>query len=789
LAGPIYRPSYPYSTRRRPVRWPWTVGTIALLAIVAMTALLVGGRLNDPNPDDLLAIAQTGTPDDELALEDATPSEIPPTNTPEPTPTEIDTGGSVRTADNWLAAWQAGDYDAMYDMISAASQKAITREDFVARYQGIADKAGLTKITATRNGDPGLDGTVPYIVTYTSNLVGDYSEKNAIPIIKEEAGWTVQWSPSLIFRDLGADTCIDFAGTTPTRGTIYDRNGNVLAEDSVFAQVGVSVGQVEDPTTYDDLSAIIDMPADDIREAVEGNPENWQVPLKNFPSKQTTELLNAVQGIPGVTVTQTTARTYPYGSLTAHVVGWVTAVTQEDIDADDTGTVESGQMIGRSGIEAGANDLLAGASGGKLEIVNCDTRAIDKIIAERAPTPSQDVYLTIDVDFQKQVDAALTAQVNAEQRAAAVVLDPQTGAVLAMVSHPTFDPNGYITTDFSEKDLQLMNDGLANAEMNRVASQSAPTGSIFKVITTAAAMKYLDYDENTMIDCPATFSIGEQSWNDWVVENGVAPQGTLTLHDGLVQSCNSVFYQIGQTLDDEDSSYLPDMAKAFGLGAKTGIPYFPEVAGVIPDPEWKSEVIGDGWSTGDAVNMAIGQGYVLATPLQMAVAYAAIANGGTVLQPYLVDRTRNTGEEQTTQVGKRVENGDLGLSTEQITQLQDMLRDQTSNTRGVGSSKVFGDFSFEISGKTGTAENSLDGTNKPHGWFAGYGPGQNDEPTIASVVMFENVGEGGTYAAPATRKIYESYIADGLAKRQRETPDTTTTEENPATPEADEDGS
>jgi len=279
-------------------------------------------------------------------------------------------------------------------------------------------------------------------------------------------------------------------------------------------------------------------------------------------------------------------------------------------------------------------------------------------------------------------------------------------------------------------------------------------------------MKDLKYNADTPIDCPASFSIGNQTWDDWVVENGLSAQGMLTLHSGLVQSCNSVFYQIGAALDKVDPKDLPDMAKAFGLGALTGIPDFPELGGTIPDPTWKQENIGDGWSTGDSVNMAIGQGYVQATPLQMANVYATIANGGTLLQPYIVDRTQADGNTATKQVGVRKEIGKVPLTPGQMSQLQDMLRDQTSNDQNVGSAKVFADFAWDISGKTGTAENNIDGTDKPHSWFAAYGPGTNGEPTIASCVMFENMGEGVSYAAPATKEIYQDYIKSNLSKRK-----------------------
>jgi penicillin-binding protein 2 len=758
-----YRSTYgsPYAAPRRPARWPWVFATILLVAVISASALLVGDQLR-PDEDAALVAQQAGiVGSPPPATETPEPTA---TSTPAPTPTAVAAGNPTRIAENWVAYWQTGDYTSMYQMTSQRTREAITEEQFVARYTDIEREAGLTKIAAKVTGDAGLDGSVPIEVTLTSSLVGELTEKNAIHLARDGESWLVEWAPSLIFRQLGDTGCIDFMGEITDRGRILDRNGTVLAEDAEVARISVVPGDVADPeTTYAELSRIIDMPVDEIQARVDtaGAP-NWSIPLKDMPAAQSTELLNQLQPFSGVQVTRATSRSYPYKALTAHLTGWVSVATQEDVERDETGLVQGGQMIGRAGLELGANNLLTGVPGGQLVVVECETRATREVIAEAAGVPPKDIILTVDVEFQKQVDAALAADTK-NKRSAAVVIDPRTGAVLAMVSRPSFDPNGFITGNFSEEDIKVMEDDLLRAQANRATLEAYPTGSIFKVITTSAAMKDLGWTGDTPVDCPASFSIGEQTWNDWVVENGLSAQGMLNLHTGLVNSCNTVFYQIGAELDKQDSNYLPDMAKAFGLGKATGIPYFPEVSGTIPDPKWKSEVVGDGWATGDAVNLSIGQGYMHATPLQMANAYAAIANGGTLLQPYVVDRTHVVGGSGTEQVGERVEIGKLGLNEAQIKELQSALRDQTSNPNGVGSSKVFGDFGWPISGKTGTAQNQLDGTDKPHSWFAAYGPADGDA-TIASVVLIENAGEGVSYAAPVTKVIYDAYIKSNLSK-------------------------
>lgn len=765
--------SSPYAaTRRGAARWPWLFALLIVAAIGGVTGLLVVDTIRG---DDVPTVAQLSRPDPPeadgaLALNPlATVTPALPTQTPVPTATAIDTQAPRRTAENWLALWSAGDYNAMYDMTSTRVQVATSRDAFTARYTEIAEEAGLVSVASKVSGEMSLDGQVPVDVTFTSNLVDDITERNAIPLVQEDDAYRVDWTPSLIFRQLGTTGCVDFAGEMPERGRILDRNSVVLAEDVVVSRVGVVPGDLEDREgTIAELSQVLDIPVADIESmiTIEGWNPAWFIPIKDIQGEPSVELVNQVTPLKGAQIKRATTRYYAQGALTAHVTGWVSPATAEDVESDDTGSVRADEMVGRSGLELGANELLAGKPGGTLNVIECESRAEREVIAESVGTPAQDIYLTVDVEVQRRVDAALTAQVSKDgksgQRSAAVFLDPRSGGVLAMVSHPSFDPNDAVQNTYTEDERAAINDDLLRPQTNRATFERYPTGSIFKLITTAAAMHYLDYTGETPIDCPASFTIGDQHWDDWVVENGLSAQGPLTLHSGLVRSCNTVFYQLGAALDDHDPNALPEMTKAFGLGAPTGIPYFPEIAGTVPDPTWKQEVVGDGWSTGDAVILAIGQGYLEATPLQMANAYAAIANGGTLLQPYIVDKIAEPGAAAT-QVGKRVEIRELPLSDAEVAELQSAFREQTSNTDGVGSSKVFGDFQWPISGKTGTAQNLLDGTDKPHSWFAAYGgPTEGGTATVTSIVLVENVGEGVSYAAPATRQIYDWLKDTGL---------------------------
>lgn len=655
------------------------------------------------------------------------------------------------------ARWSMGDYSGMYDLLSTGAKELVNRQDFVDRYTAVAAEAGLTAVTLSVTGEPELDSVVPVTVAYRSNRVGEFDEVNGVELTKEDGDWWVEWTPSLIFSALG-DGCVHFSAESVRRGSILDRNGDPLAYDGAINVVGIVPGMLENETqTIAKLSKLIGMPAKEITAKYKDAEPDWFVPVKTYPSEVDSTLITGIGELAGVAIRAEIARLYPLGAKAAHITGYVTRVNADDLANDTTGTLIADQWLGRAGLEAGANDLLAGVPGGVLAVVDCDSRADRETIAAREPVPPQDILLTIDKDFQISVDDAL-----GDVSGSAVIIDPRTGAILALASHPSYDPNWFVL-GFTDKDWAYVNDETKRPLLNRAAEAGYPTGSIFKVITMAAGMVHLGFDGNTEIDCPQQWSIPgtDQVWRDWTYEEGLGAQGVLSLHWALVNSCNTVFYQIGNWLDERDDALLPDMAKTFGLGAPTGIAYLAEIAGTVPDPEWKMAQYGDYWARGDAVNLSIGQGYLEATPLQMANAYTAIANGGKLLKPFIVEFTQEDGGAMK-RIGKRKVLRTLPLDEAQVAEIQSAMRDQTSNQYGSGSVQVFGDFGWPIAGKTGTAQNQMTAEQKPHSWFAGWGP-FGEEATIASIVMVETSGEGVSFAAPRTRTMFEAYLQTDLA--------------------------
>lgn len=744
----------------QPARWPWVLLFVLIVGIAAYGFFI---RPDLPPFTNLRELAGQTTPETPAVASPA--SEIPEPTAPaqsdelavaSPAPPDM-TEAEVAAA--WVARWSAGDYAGMYQLTSGTVQRVLPLDEFVARYQGIAERAELTAIRAELAGD--ITGRrAPVAVTFDSGVVGEFTEENALPLVREDLGWRVAWSPSLIFAGLGSDGCVDVDQLPAGRGKILDRNGEPLAYDGTVQRVGIVPGQVP-PAQYDaimtQLSDLTDMEVDDIEERFASADPNWFVPIKDFPDTDRDRLLDVISQLPGISVKSATERVYPLGEKAAHITGYIAEPTAEQLEANPV--LVAGQPIGQAGIEAGADEILAGVPGGRLIVVQCSSRVERSTIASRTAIQPRDVQLTIDRDFQAEVYDALRAE--PKLQGAGVVLDPQDGEVLALASVPSYDPNGFIL-GFTEKERATLRSEAQRPLLSRAAEAAYPTGSAFKPITFAAGMEDLGYTADTVLDCPSTFQLegASQTWEDWTVAYNLPAQGPLTLHQALVNSCNTIFYGIGRDLDLQDPELLPNMARAFGLGTPTGIPYLPEVGGVAPGPEWKLENFGDYWATGDAVNLSIGQGFLQVTPLQLANAYAAIANGGHVLQPYIVS-TLIDANGQREDVGNRVVRSELPLSPGTLQALQAAMHDQTSDPNGNGSYRVFGDMALPIAGKTGTAQRNDSATAKPHSWFASFGP-YGEPPELTTAVMYESAGEGVSFAAPATRRIYDAWLQSPL---------------------------
>lgn len=737
----------PYSSRTRPPVWPKFLAVFLVITLIGSGSWVVWalhGRGSSNAVQDLKATVATSA--SATSATSATPapgtaSAAPPVQVAAST---ISVGPNALSdpksaADTYVQAWNAADYKTMYRTISTRAQSAIPMDAFQERYEAIIAESGITAVQVQLLGQE--PGTSQFRVkaTFTSTLVGNFTQENVIPLAQDGPYWRVEWTPSLIFRELDGNGRVRFFADDPIRGRILDRKGRPLAVEGLIKQVGVVPGKItNEADLLSRVSALLKMDQATIKKAYESGQPTWFMLVRNLPNGTPEDTINQLNAIPGVEVHVHSARTYPYGTLAAHAIGYIAEISADQLKVFAPKGYRSGDLIGQSGIEAWAEEQLAGKRGGKLAVIDPDTQSIRSTIASRAKAESLDVATTIDVDIQKAAEDSLGDKVGS-----VVMLEPKTGNVLALASHPTFDPNIFVLGATKDELAYLKNEQL-RPQLDRATQATYPSGSIFKVVTMTAGFEKGGFTADQTLPCGGSFDLGSNVYRDWN-----PARHTVTYKEGLVQSCDVVFYTVGKKLDDMDAYILPTYARQFGLGQQTGIQGVPEASGVVPDPKWKRDTQNDGWSTGDAINLSIGQGYLLVTPLQMANIYNSIANGGTIWQPRLVSRILSV-DGAVVKDYPPVEKGKLPTSPERLAIIQQALQQVTTTATGTATA-VFTGFSPTVAGKTGTAEQAKD----PHSWFASYFPAQN--PEIAGVVMIEAGGEGSANAAPITRAIYTKY--------------------------------
>lgn len=735
-----------YAARRQNPRNVVAIIILSLfgVGVVAIGLFLLADQLGtspltaDTGPEDE-QVATSGDGNEETAgdeeREDAETATPPP-----PDPDDMESGREI--AEGWAELWQAEDYEGLYELISEESKSIIDRDEFVERYEGIAEELGQTGIEVEVTDE--IEDALRYTLSVEreSSRVDEFEDEILLPMIEEAEGRPrVDWTPSVIIDDL-SDGFVRWRPDVPQRGRILDRHDRPLAHLGQISKVGVIQGDVEDEgAMLQELSDLLEMSEEDIESRYSGGEDDWFMPVKDYPAQMDEDLREQITDIPGVSVQEWPERVYPAGEDAAHVVGYLTEVSSEELpDLIDEGYAP-GDVLGRAGVEAWGEEHLAGERGGRMIIVGPEGSERETI-AEVQSEPSSDIRLTIDIDLQIAAMDAL-----GDETGSIVIVDPADGAILAMASKPTFDPNGFILGHSAES-WEEINDPDRRPLENRATTFTYPLGSVFKSVTMAAGMEHLGMTPESTIECPAEFSVDDtdQVWSDWT-DTG---QGTLSLHNALVQSCNTVFYQIGADLDRENDEFLPEAARGFGYGSETGLEALRELPGTVPDPDWKAETVGDFWARGDAVNLSIGQGYFEATPLQVASAYAAIANGGTLYEPYLVDEVVSL-EGETIYEHETEEKGSIPFPDETLSAIRNAMRDVTQAENGTARD-AFQDAPIPTAGKTGTAETSQE---EPHSWFAMLAP--DSEAEITAVSMVEYGGEGSRVAAPIARQVLDAW--------------------------------
>lgn len=687
------------------------------------------------------------------------PSSTPGLERPSPDP----------IANSFLAAWEERNYPDMYALLSASSQAQIPESEFIARYEAALSTATITAI-GIDIAESEVDGdwaNVEFTTTLTTILLGEYTIANTLPLVWED-GWRVEWSPGLIYSDLDWDTQLHLERLRPSRANIYARDGQPLAIDGIIITVGVVPGQIQDqPRLLTELSRILSLPPDEIQEKYlsPGVQPDWFVPIGDITFEASIQEQDVLLSLAGVQLREKPMRTYPQGSRAAHLVGYVGEMDEGELAEYLAKGYQRGDLIGKTGLEKWGEEHLAGGLGGILSIITPQGEVVE-IVREFPAQPSRSIYTTIDLRVQQAAEEAL-----GERRGAVVAIDPRTGEILAMASYPRFDPNQLL----SGLNLGDLFTDPAAPLLNRATQGALPTGSVFKIITAAAALEGAGFDPGFTVFCPGYW---QAPWGrrylDW------RAHGTVDFRQAIIQSSSTFFYEIGYQLND-DPWLLPTFAKSFGLGQATGILGLSpqeEDPGLVPDPDWKECCFaGEGnpfWVPGDAVNLAVGQGDLKVTPLQAANFITAIANGGTIYRPQLVLSVGGP-PGSGAQVFPPEAIGHLPISAENLQFIQEALRGVTIPPLGTARVALQG-ILFPVAGKTGTAE-SVPG-ELPHAWFVGYAPA--DAPQIAVAVMLENIGEGSRFAAPIFRKVVEAYLLP--PELWTPTPEPTTTPNSTPTP-------
>ncbi len=669
---------------------------------------------------------------------------LPPSPTPTPTSTpDVATPESVGRG--FLNAWEAADYAAMYALLLPSLRAGLAQTDFEKAYRNALDVTttiSVTLIPQTLTLEKGK-AWISFTEIWHTGLFGDLQADNQLSLVMEGPQWGVDWHRDTIWPDLVGGNTFAVEYQLPPRANIYDRNGAGLAVPSSIVTVGVIPQEIQDEgAVLNALAQALGLAVEKIQAAYAGQPANWYIPIADITGEESLTY-NDLLSLPGIQRRERTGRLYPLDGVASTVIGWVSPIPAESYAAYRQRGYRGDELVGISGLEAWGESVLAGRNGGRLAIVNAEGKLV-KTLSERRPERGRAIYTTLDRALQHSAEQALGAR-----RGAIVALDIRTGAVLAMASGPHFDNNVFIRlTDTWSRQLVLNNPDLPL--LNRAVQGLYPTGSVFKIVTLAAALEAGGMTAQSSFTCPGYWDgLGEVNRKKCWLETG---HGIITLKDGLSASCNVTFYEVGKTLDGIAPETLPTYGRAFGFGAKTGIPEFTEAAGLMPDPEWKLTTYHVNWGTGDTVNLAIGQGYLLATPLQVVRMMAAIANGGTLYRPYVVERFMDSAGN-TEQVARIQATGRLPVSQEHLNVIQEALYGVTTASFGTATHRFRG-LGIPVAGKTGTAE-PANKDDLPHAWFAGYFPA--DDPQIAMVVVVENAGEGSTVAAPLFRQVIEGY--------------------------------
>ncbi len=618
--------------------------------------------------------------------------------------------------------------------------------------------------------------------------------------------WNLQFVEGEYYRERAEWQSTRHIVIPAARGIIYDRDGTTLVRNIPDFDVSVVPAYLPDdeneaedvlirlaillgmPYTTSGMGTGGDDPPPGLRDVLRdtlrdefGNPLPFDTYYRLVVVKQGVErdtaMLVEQQALllPGASVEVEGVRDYPYGPLVSQVLGYLQPIPEEDVEEyDELGYDSATDRIGRAGIEATYEDVLRGQKGKQIVEDDVMGRVIRVIEEQAVPVPGNNVYLTLALDLQQFVEETLQAgmekpNVNSP-RGVVIVMNPQTGEILALVSLPTYD-NNIFTQGVTARDLRSFED-VHRPLVNHAISDRLPPGSTFKIVVAAAALQEEVVTPRTRLTCPGKIILPNkyfpddpsraQSFYCWKRSG----HGSLDIVGGIAHSCDVFFYKVGggfkeTHFDGLGVARIAHYARLFGFGERTGVELTAEVGGTVPMSDWKRHTHGESWTTGDTYNLAIGQGYLTVTPLQMLNAVNVVANGGTLYRSRIVHHVTDA-QGVVTRAFEPEIISTLPISAEHWSLVQQGMEGAVAYGTAAKRGQIEG---LRIAGKTGTAQFCDDimcgvGYQQPeHAWFAAYAP--VEEPEVSVIVFLYNGGEGSVAAVPLAHDILEYYFGLG----------------------------
>jgi penicillin-binding protein 2 len=547
--------------------------------------------------------------------------------------------------------------------------------------------------------------------------------------------WQIQILEYQTYKKLSQENTTRTIASLAPRGIIYDRYGRVIVANRAIFSVFIfpsSLNEDSKSETLSDLSKIVGIPADKILKKITDNRKRPFEPVlikDDLSIRTVTAIEERKHNMPGVVVNVRPVRYYPNKNIAAHILGYVGEITRSELDKRSDEGYKLKDLLGKEGVENTYDNFLRGEDGGQRLEIDVYGRPV-RTVGEQDPIPGNDMRLTVDLELQKVVEKSLEGK-----RGAVIVMDPRNGEILAMASSPSYDPNIFAAP--LGKDEWRRMDIEGHPFLNRALS-TYPPGSTFKVVNLSATLQENTANLKETFDCKGYMILGNRRAECWYSKG----HGKLNILEGLVNSCDIVFYELGLR---NGPALLSRYAKGYGLGQRTGIDLPGELSGFVPTEEWKKNVLHDVWVKGDSINYGIGQGFLIVTPLQMANVYGTIATGKRYEPHVLMDVKERGGKTLFKFESKEI--GSLPISSSNVDLLRQTLRDIVKRGTGIGA----GVLGMPAAGKTGTAENP----GLAHAWFICYAPYQR--PEVVVVAFVEHGEHGDRVTAHMTRDILTWY--------------------------------